>query len=80
MEEDVAAVGLSLLSGAHIEIFRDLRAALDELGADEIVLFAGGTIPAEDVAALEEVGVLRTYTPGTPLRTIVEGVRELVPR
>lgn len=80
VEEDVAAVGLSLLSGAHMEIFRDLRAALDELGADEIVLFAGGTIPAEDVIALEEVGVLRTYTPGTSLRTIVEGVRELLPR
>lgn len=78
VEEDVAAVGLSLLSGAHLEIFRELRAALDELGADDISLFAGGTIPAEDVPALEEVGVRRTYTPGTSLQTIVDGVRELV--
>lgn len=78
VEEDVAAVGLSLLSGAHLEIFRQLRAALDGLGADDIALFAGGTIPAEDVPSLEEVGVLRTYTPGTPLQTIVAGVRALL--
>jgi methylmalonyl-CoA mutase C-terminal domain/subunit len=78
VEEDVAAIGLSLLSGAHVEIFRDLRSALDELGAGDIALFAGGTIPAEDVPVLEQLGVRRTYTPGTPLQAIVEGVRELL--
>lgn len=80
VEEDVAAVGLSLLSGAHLEILRELRTALDRLGAGDITLFAGGTIPAEDVPALEEMGVRRVYTPGTPLQTIVDGVRELVAR
>lgn len=80
VDEDVAAIGLSFLSGAHNEIFSDLRAALDELGAREMVLFAGGTIPSEDIASLRELGVLETFTPGTPLAQIVEGVDRLVGR
>ena len=78
VDEDVAAIGLSLLSGAHVEILTDLRAALDELGAEDIALFAGGIIPDEDAPALEQVGVAQTYTPGTPLSKIVAGVSELV--
>jgi methylmalonyl-CoA mutase, C-terminal domain len=78
VDEDVAAIGLSLLSGAHLEIFADLRVALDELGAHDLPLLAGGTIAAQDVPKLEELGVKRSFTPGTPLHTIVEAVNEVL--
>lgn len=78
VDEDVAAIGLSLLSGAHLEIFADLRAALDELGAQDMPLVAGGTIARHDVPALEAFGVKRCFSPGTPLKTIVEAVNEVI--
>lgn len=78
LDEDVAAIGLSLLSGAHLEVFADLRATLDALGISDLPLFAGGTIPAADLPALRALGVADVYTPGTPLERIVEGVTRLV--
>jgi methylmalonyl-CoA mutase C-terminal domain/subunit len=78
VDEDVAALGLSLLSGAHLEIFAGLRSELDRLEAEDLPLFAGGTIAEEDVAELEKLGVKRCFTPGTPLKIIVQGVGDIL--
>jgi methylmalonyl-CoA mutase, C-terminal domain len=80
VDEDVAALGLSLLSGAHLQILADLREALDALDAGDMVIFAGGTIADDDVPTLEELGVRRSFTPGTPLQVIVEEVDGLLDR
>jgi len=77
IQEDVAAVGLSLLSGAHLVLFKRVIDLLRERGAGDIVVFGGGTIPADDVAALKQMGVAEVFTPGTPARSIVEAVRML---
>ncbi len=77
IQEDVAAVGLSLLSGAHNVLFRRVIELLREKGASDIVVFGGGTIPAEDVHALEQMGVSAVFGPGTPAKTIVETVERL---
>jgi methylmalonyl-CoA mutase C-terminal domain/subunit len=73
--EDADAVGLSILSGAHMTLF---PAVIDELkarGADDIVVFGGGIVPADDVAALEAAGVAKVFTPGTSTQEIVEWVK-----
>jgi methylmalonyl-CoA mutase C-terminal domain/subunit len=76
--EDVAAVGLSSLSGAHMTLFPRVAELLDEQGRD-VVVFAGGIIPREDEMALREAGIAAVFTPGTPLHEItawVDGVFE----
>ena len=78
IQEDVAAIGLSLLSGAHNALFKRVIDLLHEKGAGDILVFGGGTIPPEDVACLKEMGVAAVFTPGTPARTIIEAVRGLV--
>ena len=78
VQEDVDAVGLSIMSGAHNTLF---PAVIDELrrrGADDVVVFGGGIVPAEDLVRLEAVGVKRVFQPGTPLAEIVEWVRSNV--
>ncbi len=72
IQEDVAAIGLSLLSGAHLVLFRRVLELLAEQGADDILVFGGGTIPPADVEVLEAMGVAAVFTPGTPARDIVE--------
>jgi methylmalonyl-CoA mutase C-terminal domain/subunit len=76
LQEDVAGVGLSILSGAHLTIFRRVRELLDERGLKEVVLFGGGIIPAEDLPELRKLGVDRVFGPGTPTAEIVEYVRQ----
>jgi len=76
LQEDVAGVGLSILSGAHETIFGRVRELLDEQGLEDTVLFGGGIIPPEDVPALEAAGVDRVFGPGTPTDEIVAYVRE----
>jgi len=78
IQEDVAAIGLSLLSGAHNALFKRVIDLLHEKDAGDILVFGGGTIPPEDVACLKEMGVAAVFTPGTPARTIIEAVRGLV--
>jgi len=78
IQEDVAAIGLSLLSGAHNALFKRVIDLLHEKDAGDILVFGGGTIPPEDVACLKEMGVAAVFTPGTPARTIIETVRELL--
>jgi methylmalonyl-CoA mutase C-terminal domain/subunit len=78
IQEDVAAIGLSLLSGAHNALFKRVIDLLHEKDAGDILVFGGGTIPPEDVGCLREMGVAAVFTPGTPARTIIEAVRGLV--
>lgn len=77
IQEDVDAIGLSVLSGAHMTLFRRVLELLKEQGADDIAVFGGGIIPNEDVLALKEAGVKALFGPGTPLEDIVRFVKEL---
>jgi methylmalonyl-CoA mutase, C-terminal domain len=77
IEEDVAGIGLSLLSGAHNVLFRRVLELLREEGAEDIKVFGGGVIPAEDVAGLTAMGVAAVFTPGTSAREIVETLDQL---
>ncbi|MFI5166615.1 MAG: cobalamin B12-binding domain-containing protein [Thermoanaerobaculales bacterium] len=76
VQEDVDAVGLSSLSGAHRELFPAVVRALREAGAGETLVFGGGVIPEEDVARLQEQGVERVFPPGTDTHDIVAFLRQ----
>jgi len=76
IQEDVDAIGLSVLSGAHNYLFARVLELLREKGADDIVLFGGGIIPPEDIVALKALGVKELFTPGTSIQDIVRFVRE----
>ena len=78
IQEDVAAIGLSLLSGAHNVLFKRVIDLLEEKGAADILVFGGGTIPEEDVPGLEAMGVRAVFGPGTPAQTLVEKLRALL--
>src|SRR5689334_15926403 len=81
VQEDVDAVGLSIMSGAHNTLFPAVLAALRARGADEIVVFGGGIIPDEDIERLRAAGVKGVFTPGTPLKTIIDWVQtNIVPQ
>jgi methylmalonyl-CoA mutase C-terminal domain/subunit len=81
VQESVDAVGLSMMSGAHMTHFPAVLAALRAAGADEVVLFGGGIVPAEDADALKAQGVAAIFTPGTSTQQIVDWIeRELRPR
>ncbi|HIW63183.1 MAG TPA: cobalamin B12-binding domain-containing protein [Candidatus Stackebrandtia excrementipullorum] len=73
--EDADVVGLSVLSGAHLTLFKKVTELLAEKGADDIVVFGGGIIPDEDVPQLEAMGVAKIFTPGATTQSIVEWVR-----
>ena len=76
VQEDADAVGLSVLSGAHNYLFARVLELLREKGADDIAVFGGGIIPAEDIAALKALGVKELFTPGTSTQDIVRFVRD----
>ena len=75
IQEDVDAVGLSVLSGAHMTLFPRVMELLEENGADDIVVFGGGIIPDDDIGDLRRMGVARIFTPGAPTSDIVAWVR-----
>ena len=75
VQEDADAVGLSVLSGAHMTLFARLTELLRERGIDDVVVFGGGIIPAEDVPELQRLGVAGVFTPGATTTDIVEWVR-----
>jgi isobutyryl-CoA mutase small subunit len=75
LQEDADAIGLSILSGAHMTLFAKVLDLLREQGADDIVVFGGGIIPDADIAELESMGVARIFTPGAPTHDIVQWVR-----
>lgn len=78
IQEDVDAVGLSILSGAHNVLLPRITALLAERGATDIVVFGGGIIPEEDIPALVAAGISRIFNPGSSLSEIVQWVREHV--
>ena len=77
IQEDVDAIGLSILSGAHNTLFRRVLELLKEQGADDIALFGGGIIPDEDLLPLKAAGIKALFRPGTPMNDIVEFVKGL---
>ena len=77
IQEDVDAIGLSILSGAHNTLFMRVLEQLKEQGAEEIVVFGGGIIPDEDVPKLKAAGVRSLFRPGTPMNEIVDFVKGL---
>ena len=75
LQEDVQAVGLSILSGAHMTLFPAVMNLLKEAKADDVVVFGGGIVPKKDVEALESAGVARIFLPGSSTGEIVDWVR-----
>jgi isobutyryl-CoA mutase small subunit len=75
LAEDADAIGLSVLSGAHMTLFARVKELLAETDADDIVLFGGGIIPEADRRALAEMGVAEVFTPGATMSEIVAWVR-----
>jgi len=76
VQEDADAIGLSVLSGAHNYLFARVLELLREKGADDIAVFGGGIIPAEDILALKAIGVKELFTPGTSTQDIIRFVRD----
>jgi len=79
LEEDVDAIGLSTLSGAHATLFPMVMDELRLAGVDDVIVFGGGIIPPADVVTLLESGLARIFTPGSPLNEMVEWVKATVP-
>ena len=75
LQEDADAIGLSILSGAHMTQFAAVLDLLAERDATDIVVFGGGIIPDADIAELEQMGVAKIFTPGAPTHEIVDWVR-----
>ena len=79
VQEDVDAIGLSILSGTHLHYFKEIKALLEERSATDILLFGGGIIPEGDVATLEALGVHGIFTPGTSTGDVVNFLNKAVP-
>ena len=78
LQEDAHAVGLSILSGAHMTLVPRVVEMLKEQGADDVVVTVGGTIPNDDIPELEKLGVAKVFTPGSPTQEIVDFIRSAV--
>ena len=80
LQEDVQVVGLSILSGAHLELFPRIVEELQARGVDDVLLFAGGIIPAADIPTVREMGFRGVFGPGTDTRDIIAFVQQHAPR
>ena len=78
IQEDVDAVGVSILSGAHGTVFPRIIELLKDKDASDIVVFGGGVIPEDDIPALYEAGVAKIFTPGTPTDDVVTFINETI--
>jgi methylmalonyl-CoA mutase, C-terminal domain len=78
LQEDADAVGLSVLSGAHMTLFPEVMRLLKERGAGDVAVFGGGIIPDDDAEKLKQMGVRQIFTPGASTEDIVKWVRENV--
>src|ERR687893_2642246 len=78
LQEDADAVGLSILSGAHMTLVPKVIELLNEQDAGDVVVTVGGTIPAQDIAELKELGVAEVFTPGAPTSDIIEFIQGAV--
>ena len=79
IQEDADAVGISILSGAHMTLVPRIVTLLQDRGADEVLVVVGGTIPREDVVELKRLGVAEVFTPGAPTSEIVTFLQSRVP-
>ena len=79
IQEDADAIGISILSGAHMTLVPKVVELLSENDASDILVFVGGTIPKEDIPKLKEMGVGEIFTPGTPTKRAVEYVQQAIP-
>ncbi len=79
IQEDADAIGVSILSGAHMTLVPRILELLEENEAEDVLVFVGGTIPKGDIEKLKEAGVGEVFTPGTPTQKAVEYVQETVP-
>ena len=80
LQEDVGVIGLSILSGAHKALFPRIIELLKQKGLTDIVIFAGGIIPEEDIPEMKKLGIKEIFGPGTPTETIIQYVLENVPK
>jgi len=76
IDEDVDVLGLSLLSGAHNELFARVAELIKQEGAEDVILVAGGTIPQKDIPHLKALGFTQVFTPGTPLAEILAALEQ----
>jgi methylmalonyl-CoA mutase, C-terminal domain len=79
IQEDAHAVGLSVLSGAHMTLVPRIVELLEEQGIDDIVVIVGGTIPSDDIPELKRLGVAEVFTPGSSTEAIIDFIRAAVP-
>ena len=75
LQEDVDAIGLSILSGAHLTLFPRVMAELRQRGLDDVIVWAGGIIPAEDIAACKSAGIAEIFGPGTSTQETIDFLR-----
>ena len=78
LQEDVDAIGISILSGAHMTIFPKLKKLMQEKGLTDVLLFGGGIIPEQDIAELKKAGIGELFTPGTPTYETISYVKNWV--
>ena len=78
VQEDADAVGLSILSGAHMTLVPRVVKLLEEQGIDDVVVTVGGTIPSEDIPELKKLGVAEVFTPGASTQQIIDFIRQAV--
>ena len=76
LQEDVAVIGLSILSGAHMTLFPEIMNLLRDRGGTDIFVVAGGIIPEQDIEALREIGIQLIFLPGTSTQTIIAAIQE----
>jgi methylmalonyl-CoA mutase C-terminal domain/subunit len=79
IQEDADAIGISILSGAHMTLVPKVVELLRDRGADDVVVVVGGTVPSDDIVALKGQGVAEVFTPGAPTSAIVEFLQSRVP-
>src|SRR5262249_10304293 len=80
IQEDADAVGLSILSGAHMTLVPRIVELLHEEGVDDVLVTVGGTIPADDIRELKKLGVAEVFTPGAPTQDIIDFIQDAVRR
>lgn len=78
LQEDVDAIGVSILTGAHNTVFPKILSLMEERGMNDVLVTGGGIIPADDIRKLNEMGVGKLFTPGTPTAEIAEYISEWV--
>lgn len=78
LQEDVDVLGLSILSGAHMTLFPKIMNLMEQKGLKDVLVFAGGIIPEEDIEPLQKLGIQEIFGPGTPTETVIDFVKKNV--